>query len=113
MAEKNIDHMRDGYQAAAELFGVGTDKLRTHIEVGPDGHGGWKVEAHWSPPPGVGTDGAHLSRVISRPRFKRSAVIVGRALAKTHHLELRIKNRHGQYTADAASYGNDPRRSAG
>lgn len=79
----------------------------THIEVGPDGSGGWRVVAHYHSQPFV------TNRLLGRYRLKRTAVLVGRGAAMALHTELRVKNRKGQYTKAAASHGNDPRRSKG
>lgn len=49
--------------------------------------------------------------VLSHRRRKSSAVLVGTGAAMALKCELRVKNRKGQYTTAAASFGGDsPRR---
>lgn len=76
-----------------------------HIEVAPDGDGGWKV-SHMHDP-------SNTVHILTHVRRKRTAVQIGRGAALALSLELRVKNRKGQYTKAAASFGNDPRRSKG
>lgn len=77
------------------------------VEVAPDGWGGWKVTLIHVRPHDT------TQEILVRTRLKRSARKIGRYYAKRYTCELRVKNRKGQYTTDAASFGNDPRRSKG
>lgn len=71
------------------------------IEVAPE-PGGWTVTEFVD---------EGVNRVLTHRRRKRSAVLIGTGAAMLAKVELRVKNRRGEYTTEAASYGNDsPRR---
>lgn len=76
----------------------------THVEVRkyPVEGKKWWVIAY-------GKNGATVANnIVAKTRFKRDAVLVAQGVAKVLLVELRVTNRKGQYTKDAASYGNDP-----
>lgn len=79
-----------------------------YVEVTPDTkNGGWRVDIHYE------NSDTHGSRSLGYYRFKRTAKKQARELAQQWKVEMRVKNKKGQYTSEAASYGNDPRRSKG
>lgn len=76
--------------------------MTTFVEVGPEAGGGWVVTVFTEP-----------ADVLHHSRTKRAALLIGTGAAKALRCELKVKNRKGQYTTQAASYGPDPRRSRG
>ena len=71
------------------------------IEVLPDSKGGWRIDGHYQ-------SGGEV-KVFGHYRLKRNALLIGRGVAMGLGAELRVKNRKGQYTSAAASFGNDRR----
>lgn len=77
------------------------------VEVAPD-EGAWKVTVLAGP-----SEQSATSRVLSRRRRKKSAMLVGTGAAMALRCELRVKNKRGEYTTEGASFGGDPRRYRG
>ena len=71
-----------------------------HVEVRVE-PGGWTVTVHYKQPV--------EPRLLHHFRLKASAKIYARGVADVLGTELRVTDRKGRYTAEAASYGNDPR----
>jgi hypothetical protein len=78
----------------------------THVEVRKV-PGKWRVTLY-------GKNGAtRVENVLAFTRLKRSAFLIGTGAAKALEVELRVTDRKGRYTDEAASYGNDPESTSG
>ena len=71
-----------------------------HVEVRVE-PGGWSVTVHYKQPV--------EPRLLHHFRLKASAKMYARGVADVLGVELRVTDRKGRYTAEAASCGNDPR----